>query len=646
MPKRNPLFSYLVNFNQRQSCTDSKDNKFIIVENNVHSWPPELVKVESHITVYEFYDAENDCLTPIHYSAYFTHRNGKEYRVHIYFDAKGNFVLGPICAIKQQNQWPPCKASSIEESGILMDFFSTDAVKKIQPWLLTLTQAILKKSKELRGQESIIIGCFSAAGTDLNKKKRFLSDWINNLKTQSSLMPSREHFSARISHLSRIGKQLEIDIAKLARVAKAEKPHQNNDDDDTDQSLIFSPPLKKTSIRHSAEFLETLNAKIRTFEETHSLPETDRADRLVDLAVWLFDVDDRTLDQLSVEQQTRFNQLFKQVDEEGIELFKYYFLAEGALDKEKINRLRIFSHNIGSTELSIAVKRKDIARIGYLFEIDPQLTDSLITLGKKTHFENLMSYCAALAEHRTDVQFVGECITLLTSYGVSLVVNMPNSPFNFLEWLQLIHLDHPLNSVIAELSIWNQPNVYIALREAIIALDETLISPEVRVSKIQMYTQVIRITTKFADIFGKLDCAEIFSSQRGIMRRMNFTVVERIKLAGDSELMDLSCQNLKLGKRLMERLPKEFIELGILFAPTLLDIGSAQLPDMSKLTYEEKRQFLIESSRQSVQQQTSNLQQLQLDSPLQQPSLHGLWRENKKHGARSTPESNEKCVIC
>lgn len=96
MPRKNVIFSYLTPHDRHASQLDAAGQRYIMISVCPIA-SANMRGIETHITIYEFYDPQHDCLTALHYSAYYTDvSGGAAYRLHLYYDNSGNLQRGPL----------------------------------------------------------------------------------------------------------------------------------------------------------------------------------------------------------------------------------------------------------------------------------------------------------------------------------------------------------------------------------------------------------------------------------------------------------------------------------------------------------------------------------------------------------------------
>ncbi|CEK10455.1 hypothetical protein [Legionella hackeliae] len=439
---------------------NKEDSKYYRLELD-HNQPVILGKgiekytlTQHHISIYETENSSNPQLSQYHYTAYFSDANGKNFRLHVYFNANDELTMKAVFSREDKEGFTPIEAEKLESEFINL------ATTNVQPIIAELRKRHCEKIKELEERYSKLQQEAAMLFQKKDENKKAYLDKLNSLcDTLEYLIPLVKHGNYKSILRFYLSLKRSIDSAPAeieslrdtsideqstdllsstteheSEETKTERT-QDNDTASENTNVLTTHQIRKVKKQHGAH--ETLN---KLNSQLSSLKELDRVSQANGIEELLLNIENFSL---KYEQNTDFDltiiselqNLHLQVRSLGEKILPA-LLLENQLDLAQ--KLVSWHHLLDEKYILLALQKGNSALLDFVLTYgDFNLNYPITFKGQK--YSSPVHFCF----ERHDKQFpMTDCLSVLLKHGASVCVpdNKTGLP---LAYFVMSATDHP-----------------------------------------------------------------------------------------------------------------------------------------------------------------------------------------------------------
>jgi hypothetical protein len=572
--------------------TFASGNKYFLlelpIEHSLTIGPYTLT--EHHLTVHELPSAKLDLKSQYHYTACFNDTTDNKYRLHLYFNAKDEYICEPLFSrITPENEFIP-----------------VDCLENHPAFKALACASIPDLVTHLRNQQNSLLNSLQIQSNELQESMEELSrDLTKNspaylLKTKSLIkivekqieyLHQNEEALGLLQHLKRLEKAIEQSRSATPKRVALSSPKKEETKVHLRSHAPKRPKIAPTPLTTSKINLTALNAELENVK-------IKKGDACIDSLVALINtVNDKELELelgisvASPEELHNLHQLKIKLNQLGKRKLEFS-IALGLCDRAQ--KLAPFYHLI--TIDPLVLEEENSKLIEFLLENKLLSTQYKNFTVKEKTYNSLLDY---YFNRKSIEKSTLECLDVCVKRGLSLMEIDRNTQLPFAA-LVLLEVNHPLKKILTDNSKLTilSPMFCKQLKQTLIVLSSQTTCPETRQKKIGALIGTIDANINLLRsnfLSTTLEKATQEVSERAISC---FGSEEMQRLFDDPEVINLKT---KIGNSMAILLPKLSHQEQIKIKKEAVDFykklktGADALNNLGKLTtYEEHKKSTIE----------------------------------------------------
>jgi len=419
-----------------------------------------------HISLFESPLGPLDHKSQYHYTAFFSDKSDKKYRLHVFFDEKDRIIGTPqLCEMVGDEFIPvPCE-DYLQDFGDVAQENSANPINKIRQTQNSIVQEMWEKYKKLEERQTV-----HSLNLGANKKV-----FLTILAQQIKLLNEIKLYSNSNPELARIIKCLEkqqqyIDVVEVKSEPEqvTETPHESGQ-----QLKLFKHEKKEPVVikrRNLSEALTPLQLQMDVLQELSNEEKAKKLETLladVRMLEWEVDAHSYTASAVSIRELEIFR---KKIEKSGVVFLQNLLINRKVVDRFSLaEKLPSFYYLLQPDIVNLALMINDYQLVDFLLKHKLLAAEEQKFSIKDKSYSSLVSYCF---KHANEPRII-ELFSVILNYEPSLNEMDNDTKLPFCAVL-LFTPGHPLHQVWLSHQADHQ-NSKQALRSC---LNKPQISPE------------------------------------------------------------------------------------------------------------------------------------------------------------------------